>query len=313
MNIWIDDLIYRLQGQGGISRLWRELTPCLRAALPDVTFDLSASADVFMSTYYADAPDGVPSVVLYYDAIHERYPGLGKYHPDALQKARAVKQAAAVVAISQASANDCLRYHGVGASVAYCGGSELTCRGLPEQVNAFRLKYGLARPYVLLVGRRDLYKNARALYEAWPLSQWAQQGTVVAIGGEEPLPSDIEFANRYPWKQLRLPDDELALAYSGAHALVYPSYYEGFGLPIVEALACGCPVICGNLSSEPEVAGDAALYVDVCKPRDIATALDMLLDPACRFELAMKGYERARMFTWSKMSNAIAKTIRTIA
>lgn len=313
MNIWIDDLIYKLQGQGGISRLWRELTPCLRKAMPDATFDLSAPADVFLSTYYADAPEGVPSVVLYYDAIHERYPGLGKYHPNAMQKARAVKNAVAVVAISKASADDCLRFHGVQASVTYCGGSELTVRGLPEQVNAFRAKYGLGRPYVLLVGRRDLYKNARALYEAWSLSQWAQQGTVVAIGGEEPLPSDIEFANRYPWKQLRLSDDELALAYSGAHALVYPSYYEGFGLPIVEALASGCPVICGNLSSEPEVAGDAALYVDVCKPRDIATALDMLLDPACRLELAIKGYERARMFTWERMAESLAEVVRTIA
>ncbi len=80
----------------------------------------------------------------------------------------------------------------------------------------------------------------------------------------------------------------------------------------MEALACGCPVICGNQSSEPEVAGDAALYVDVCKPRDIATALDMLLDPACRFELAMKGYERARMFSWDRMAQDVAKVIRTV-
>ena len=312
MNIHIDDLIYKLQAQGGISRMWRELTPCLHIAMPDATFDLSAPPDVYMPTYYSDAPEGVPSVILYYDAIHERYPGLGKYHPDAMQKARAVKNAAAVVAISQFSANDCLRYHGVQASVAYCGGSELTVRGLPEQVRDFRVKYGLERSYVLLIGRRDLYKNARALYEAWPLCQWAQQGTVVAIGGEDPLPSDIEFARRYPWKQIRLSDDELALAYSGAYALVYPSYYEGFGLPIVEALASGCPVICGNQSSEPEVAGDAALYVDVCKPRDIATALDMLLDTNCRLELAMKGYERARMFTWSKMAESVAEVIRGV-
>jgi glycosyltransferase involved in cell wall biosynthesis len=313
VNIHIDNLIYKLQGHGGISRLWSNLILHIGSAMPDATFDLDAPPDVFMSTYYAAAPEGVPSIVLYYDAIHERYPGLGKYHPDAIQKARAVKNAAAVVAISQYSADDCQRYHGVQASVAYCGGSEFAVRGLPEQVALFRMKYGLERPYVLLIGRRDLYKNARALYEAWPLSQWSQQGTVVAVGGEDPLPSDIEFASRYPWKQLRLSDDELALAYSGAHALVYPSYYEGFGLPIVEALASGCPVICGNQSSEPEVADAAALYVDVCKPRDIATALDMLLDPACRFELTMKGYERARMFTWQRMAGSLAEVIRGIA
>ena len=168
MNIWIDDTIYRLQSHGGISQLWRKLTPALQAALPEATFDTRVTPDVFLSTYYQSAPEGVQSVVVVYDFLHERYPTIGAQHPDAVIKRAAIERADAVTAISQYVADDCQRFMHKTANVAYCGGSEYQ-RALPSEVDAFRAKYNLHKPYVLTVGRRGLYKNINALYQAWGL------------------------------------------------------------------------------------------------------------------------------------------------
>lgn len=98
-----------------------------------------------------------------------------------------------------------------------------------------------------------------------------------------------------------LDDDTLACLYSGATALVYPSLYEGFGLPIVEAMACGCPVICSNVSSMPEVAGDAARLIDPRNPDDLATAIEEVVESSVtQKDLAQRGLARAATFTWRR-------------
>ena len=95
-------------------------------------------------------------------------------------------------------------------------------------------------------------------------------------------------------RQLSLSDEELRLAYAGAAALVYPSRYEGFGLPVAEAMACGCPVITTKLASLPEVAGDAALYVDPDDPKSLREALNAVRDPERRATLVAAGTFRRR-------------------
>ncbi|MGD0013179.1 MAG: glycosyltransferase family 1 protein, partial [Bryobacteraceae bacterium] len=89
--------------------------------------------------------------------------------------------------------------------------------------------------------------------------------------------------------------------YSGAQCLVFPSLFEGFGLPVVEAMRSGCPVVCSNATSLPEVAGDAALLVDPNDPEALAVAIGRILDePGLRASLASRGLERASRFSWRK-------------
>jgi glycosyltransferase involved in cell wall biosynthesis len=95
-----------------------------------------------------------------------------------------------------------------------------------------------------------------------------------------------------------VPDEDMPGIYAASEALVFPSLAEGFGLPIIEAMACGTPVIVSGVSCLPEVAGDAALIIDPNDPADIARAMELILEPNLHEELKHKGLQRARIFTW---------------
>jgi hypothetical protein len=108
---------------------------------------------------------------------------------------------------------------------------------------------------------------------------------------------------------LQLSDEELSAAYSGAVALVYPSQYEGFGLPVLEAIACGCPVITCPNASIPEVAGEAALYVNDDDVDGLANALCDVQKPNVRNSLIAAGLEQAKKFSWSKMAKTVSSAL----
>jgi alpha-1,3-rhamnosyl/mannosyltransferase len=110
-----------------------------------------------------------------------------------------------------------------------------------------------------------------------------------------------------------VPDPDLPAVYTGASALVYPSLYEGFGLPILEAMACGCPVICSKVASMPEAAGDAALYIDPRDTDSLVHAIDTLVpDPGARQALKAAGLARAGQFTWEKTARRTLDIFQTV-
>ncbi len=310
MNILIDTAIYQAQQRGGISSVWRHLTPALRDAMPDATFTPTLPPDVFISTYYKSAPLGVPSVAVVYDLIAMKYPLIDRNRADIVDARRAIAEARAVVSISEQTAADVKRILGRDSTVAYPGIDAAFGHVKPSDVERFQQRIG--KPYVLVVGNRGLYKNVQTLYQAWALWGAHADYKLLCVGGEEMLPADGAFVSRYgeTWQRVVLDDAEMPLAYAGALAFVYPSLMEGFGLPILEAMACACPVICDPAMRE--VAGEAGFYCRTTHPRALAAALNGVQDYGLRFEQTIKGIERAKRYTWPGMAEKVADAIRSV-
>jgi glycosyltransferase involved in cell wall biosynthesis len=164
------------------------------------------------------------------------------------------------------------------------------------------------RPYILYVGNVKPHKNLSRLIEAFELIKDDNSVDLVIVGKKEGFIINDELAVKQAIKlcdRVRFTGmiDDCALInyYACAQALVLPSLYEGFGLPPIEAMACGCPVIVSDIASLPEVCGDAAVYFDPYSPRDIADKINLVLnDCELREKMRLKGLERAKIFTWEK-------------
>ncbi|MHB1356017.1 MAG: glycosyltransferase family 4 protein [Anaerolineae bacterium] len=175
------------------------------------------------------------------------------------------------------------------------------------QVDEVRDRFKLDKPYVLYCGSNKPHKNIARLVEAWaalPASLRAEYSLVLA-GAEDPRHhTGQHLAQQYGVlaSTIVLGDcrgQDLPALYSGACGFVFPSLYEGFGLPVLEAMACGTAVVCSNSSSLPEVVGEAGLMFEALDVHAISSAIQLLLsDSALRQRLAQAGLERARTFTW---------------
>jgi glycosyltransferase involved in cell wall biosynthesis len=183
-------------------------------------------------------------------------------------------------------------------------------------------RYGLRAPYVLFVGADVPRKNVFRLLEAYAAARRGAgiQAPLVMVGPPPPTTRATKatarrFALGAEIRRLEwVPDDDLPVLYSAATCLAYPSLAEGFGLPILEAMACGTPVLTSACSAMPEVAGDAALLVDPRSTEQIAAGLVRLLtEPDLRDELRSRGLARAREFTWERAARATEATYREAA
>ncbi len=182
------------------------------------------------------------------------------------------------------------------------------------EIRAFRNKYRIARPYFLLVGQREHHKNTYLFFRGFARLNGREDFDIVCAGGYAQLEPELAvFAPGAAVHMLRLGDDELRAAYSGARALVYPSTYEGFGLPVLEAMACGCPAIACATASIPEVAGDAVLYVGEDDAEAMAAALARVLEPETRAALGARGLARAQTFSWERMAVIMGQAMTDVA
>ena len=274
--------------------------------------------DLFHAPHYVLPPlTPCKSVVTIHDCIHLRFP---QYLPNRLGYAYArgslwvaTHRANRVLTVSEASKRDILRYFKVPPAkidVIYNAIDERYGR-MPEadEIARVRERYQLNDPFVLYAGNIKPHKNLERLIEAFHMLRRGgmEQVKLLIIGDEISKYATLRRAvHKYKLhKHVRffgfVPDATLAILYRLARVFVFPSLYEGFGLPPLEAMASGTPVITSNVSSLPEVVGDAAMLIDPYQPDAIAGAMRrVMLDDRLRDDMRERGLMRAREFSWGR-------------
>jgi glycosyltransferase involved in cell wall biosynthesis len=282
----------------------------------------NTSFDILHPTYYdpyfLDYLKGRPYVVTVLDMIHELFPEtLAKGQKRVRRwKEITIPKADVVVAISESTKRDLVKIYGLAPSKIHV---IPLATDLSRNSGAGKSSLHLPARYILYVGSRaEGYKNFGALAEAFcHVSEKQRELYLLCVGGGPFSVSENRLFARLgiSGKVAQIPanDEELSELYSRACALAYPSRYEGFGIPVLEAFACGCAVAASNSSSLPEVGDDACLYFDAGDTRQIAEKLEALLaDENLRNNLVQKGYAQVRKFSWDGMAAKTKETYRTL-
>jgi glycosyltransferase involved in cell wall biosynthesis len=267
--------------------------------------------DVFLATatYLMSALLRIPSLAVVFDMV-PFHRDLGAPLGSLAERATlrlAVRRAVRLLAISEATRDELVERLPAAARkttvTPLAADERFTTQAEPGE----RERLGIERPYVLALGTIEPRKNLTRLIEAWAALPGAiRQGFELCLAGAmgwktEPI-SQALAAHANSVRLLGyVADEDLPALYRGAELFVYPSLHEGFGLPVLEALACGTAVITSRTSSLPEVGGEAARYVDPLDTGDIRRALEALLgDDAARAELASRGPAQAARFSWRR-------------
>lgn len=276
--------------------------------------------DIFHAPGFQVPPSKrLPRIFTIYDLIPITHPELAI--PSAVRHVRPrlrhyLDRADFVIAISKATAIDLTSTLGVAPEkiVTIYPGAVPIVRASHEQILKMKSKFGIERDYLLFVSRIDPRKNLARLMRAFDISGLSKDFDLVIVGPrgwhmEETIETwqNTKCKNQIRWLNY-VDDKDLAPLYSGATCFAYPSIMEGFGLPILEAMSVGCPVLTSNVSSMPEVAGDAAMYVDPYNVESIAAGLRQLAENSeLLAELSRKGYKRAKEFSWDNTAKGMVE------
>ncbi|MCL5997265.1 MAG: glycosyltransferase family 4 protein [Chloroflexi bacterium] len=276
---------------------------------------------VIYNVYYGDVRTSAPQVYTVYDMMHEMF--APPKHPFIAQKRRCLERAAAMLAISENTAQDMHRiYPHIDVSkvvVTPLGVDDFFFAGPDEPSTP------AGKPYFLYVGHRTPYKNFMRLLTAYGQSGLCKQFDLHVIspkakGFEGYTQEELGCIRQYRLKDsvhlmVSVPDTTLRDAYRGAAAFIYPSTYEGFGLPILEAMASGTLVATSNISSMPEIGIDIAFYFDPLSTESIATCLQRIAGLAReeRTRRITAGLAHARTYTWERCQRQTMDVLRRLA
>jgi glycosyltransferase involved in cell wall biosynthesis len=284
-------------------------------------------ADVYHAEVLAYPPvRNLPVVSVVHDVAYYVYPQhQTRLYGTYLRRMTPVflKRAQRIVAVSAATKQDLIERSHVPEyriCVVYPGIAKVFRDPVTEEhLSAVRARYDLPSTFLLSVGTLEPRKNLQGTLHAYRLLRQRRTGVppllLVGASGwrlnEKRLLEGDEGAVR---RLGYVPDQDLAALYATCSAFVYPSFYEGFGLPVVEAMALGAPTITSRVSSLPEVAGDAAVLVDPHQPEDIATAIERILsDQALSARLRQAGMQRAQTFTYNQCAVQMLQVYREAA
>jgi glycosyltransferase involved in cell wall biosynthesis len=372
MKVIIDGIIYQLQSQGGISRIFSEILPrmCnlddsvritlltegeLRQSLPENRHIIHrrippvkrylrpgrlwkpiiprarqlmlrvlvgrGDGHIWHSTYYTQPGhwDGL-QVVTVADMIYERFSDLfngPRNDQFREEKRRCVQEADAVICISETTRQDVLHFYKLDSNSTYV--VPLACsdifRRLKQRGNDPETL--TKQPFLLYVGSRAHYKNFDRLIQAYSVWAYRNEVALVVVGSSWSASEELWLAELGIQDHMHLltdvDDEKLRQLYSQAAAFVYPSLYEGFGIPLLEAMACGCPVIASHIPSTIEVAGECPIYFEPTKVDELINAFDVALSEGRDSECTKAGLERVKQYSWDKTAAQTLEVYRTIS
>lgn len=305
----------------GPSKLWTQI------ALPFKLFTQKEKIDFFYSpSHYAPRFSPVPTIVSIMDLWHHRHPEqFNKKDLYQLTKweAYSVKKASHIVTISEFSKKEIMHFYKIPSeriTVAYPGYSHYTITNKDYEISKVKEKYHIKNSYLLYLGTLQPKKNLLGLIRAFDL----------VIKQRENLKITVVIAGKKGWlyqeifsevKRLGLEEkivftgfvseEEKPYLISGATSFVLPSFYEGFGIPVLEAMGLGVPVIASNGGSLPEAGGEAAFYCDPYRDQSISEAIDKVLDlnEKQRDEIIKEGLRQTEKFSWEKCSRKVLEAI----
>jgi len=265
--------------------------------------------DIFHPTYYNKSSlarsAGKPMVITVHDMIDERFHREKKEFEHILSvRAKHIQQASKIIAVSQNTRKDLIELCGVAPEkieTIYHGNS------FEKNIERYSLNRIIDKAYILYTGKRYAYKNFSLFAESMePVLKEHPSLQLVCAGGGPFKASEMNHFRKLGISEQVVyqpisTDEVLASLYNHAIALVYPSLYEGFGLPIIEAFACSCPVITSAGSSTGEIADDAAVLIDPNNKKDITEKiLQVMNNSNLQADMIQKGLERATHFNWDK-------------
>ena len=276
--------------------------------------------DIFHPTYYEPYflkyLQKKPYVLTVYDMIHELFPKYFKASDRTkVWKKQLIEDAGAIIAISQNTKQDIIKFTDVDPNrvqVIHLG-NPFEYVNEPPQINTSLELPAFGKSYLLFVGGRPAYKNFNFFIESMAELLRKNEGLHVVCAGSLPFTNEEKqsFKNMnilHKVHHVKVNDIILKNLYKSARAFVFPSLYEGFGLPVLEAFSCGCPAILNNSSSLPEIGGDGAIYFEQGDSKSIICAVEtVLFNEKYREDLIKKGSERLKFFSWNKTAISTKK------
>jgi len=267
--------------------------------------EVPESGRLFHSSYYRlPSSPSIPLITTVHDFTYERFARGGRRWVHSWQKMAAIRSAHAIICISENTKQDLLKW----APNTQESRIFVVHNGVGHQFFPLARLQQSEVPYILFVGRRESYKNFTAAVAA---VRSVPGLSLYCVGGGGFTSSELSFlARELPGRVRHWGDvsvERLNELYNAALCLLYPSSYEGFGIPILEAMSAGCPVIAVRASSIPEVAGNAAHLVDAPEPPLLAQAIEKLSNAGLRETLRRLGLQRAKGFSWNKTFNETKK------
>ncbi len=328
--VFLDGIIYKLQEHGGVGVYFNELIDRLlrHSITAELSFfprewkfdvdqslsffpsscrrferyrncPVSDNAQLFHSSYYRlPSRSSMKVITTVHDFTYEHFMHGIRRLVHSWQKFKAIRNSDVIICVSENTRRDLFtfmpdfpknRVH-----VVHNGVSDLF-------YPVGGIQSGESPPYVLFVGRRDSYKNFTAAVTA--LTHLKDVALYCVGGGPFTVVEQEQLERNLPGRYQHMggvTTQKLNLLYNGALCLLYPSSYEGFGIPVLEAMRAGCPVVAVNTSSIPEVAGEAALLVEQAAPELLAAAVEKVLEKECRDSLRRKGIKHSAGFSWDR-------------
>ena len=300
-------------------RLWALWTPAIRQVLQRMVIGDGQGA-IWHSSFFT-LPKGWKGkqVVTVHDMIHEKFPHLFNGRDDDLfrkEKKECVEKADAVITVSEATRQDVHKLYGTPLASIFVVHSAYgeTFRALKkEEKKELSL---IAKPFILYVGSRTHYKNFDLLVSAFSVWSKTKDVHLVIVGNE------LSEAEEQKLRELKIRqtvcvltqvnDEMLCQLYNQATALVYPSLYEGFGIPPLEAMSCGCPVVASRIPSTQEIALDVPIYFEPTSREGLIQALDQVLQNKDMRRIA-EGLSRVKAFSWDKAAQETLKVYAQVA